>query len=452
MTRSKRLGSLWAKLLYALLLAAALGIGTFFLLQAGSNYLIERLYLNETAIRHRNNNLAQEFQKFVVQNELASTDTQKISAWIREQGDLYILFYDDETYAYGSGWWGIDQEGNRYVNNSAAAQNAVCNIVFTDGKLAVELCDYSVQKLFTAGGVMSVILACVVFTLVVSFYNRHVTATVIRLSQDVREIGSGNIDKAIYIKGDDELAVLAKEVDAMRRAILGQIQKEKQAYQANSDLITAISHDIRTPLTALIGYLDLMVAGQYDSDDQRRQYLEACQEKSMQLKDLTERLFQYFTAFSGSELPVDNQTYDAQLVLEQLLGEPVAQLRLKGFRVHEAPLKEACEFSTDMLYLKRVFDNLFLNVEKHADLKKPVVVMAEKEAGALHICVSNWIPDTPNRVESTKIGLKTCQRIMEQLHGQLRITEEKAQFVAEVIVPLCHKSEPGSSGGRQRAW
>ena len=75
------------------------------------------------------------------------------------------------------------------------------------------------------------------------------------------------------------------------------MKNEQMAVQANTDLITAISHDIRTPLTALLGYLDLAVEGQYDSEQTLKQYLHVSQEKALQLKSMTDELFQYFLVF-----------------------------------------------------------------------------------------------------------------------------------------------------------
>ncbi len=435
MIKQKWWWSLRAKMVYAMLLAGILGISTFFLVQTGSSELIDFYYLNRTAIIRRNEEHAQSLNQYVQENQVRSTDTKAIGQWLAQEGNLYLLLYRDESYAYGTGWWGVDAQGNLYRNN-ASADHAVFTIFFVDGPVTAEILDYSISRLYTFCDIASMAFACAVFTLVILLYNRYVTKSVIELSQTVRQVSGGNFDKEIQLKGKDELSLLARETDVMRRTILGRIQKEKMAYQANSDLLTAISHDIRTPLTALIGYLDLAAGGQYQSPEQLREYLTVSRDKAMQLKDLTEKLFQYFLAFGAGEEPMALELYDAQPVLEQLLGESVALLRLKGFRVHEAPLKESCRIGADMQYLKRVFDNLFSNVEKHADKSRPVVVMAEKEANLLRICISNWVPESPNPVESTKIGLKTCQKVMERLRGQLILYQEKSQFVAEVVLPL----------------
>ena len=94
------------------------------------------------------------------------------------------------------------------------------------------------------------------------------------------------------------------------------------------------------------------------------------------------------------------------------------------------------------MYLKRVLDNLFDNIRKYADPAKPVAIAALIEDGALHICLSNSVNPASGRIESNKIGLRTCTKIMTQMAGGFRRDTENGKFTAEVILPIQAETMP----------
>ena len=138
-------------------------------------------------------------------------------------------------------------------------------------------------------------------------------------------------------KGRDEISQLTASVEQMRLSLLRKTSEEQRALQQNSDLITAMSHDIRNPLTALLGYLDLAKNGQYRSEEELQSFLDAAYGKAEQLKTLTDELFRYSLLFGCKELPMQMESYDARLLLEQLLGESRVQLQQQGFMVQLLP-------------------------------------------------------------------------------------------------------------------
>ena len=135
----------------------------------------------------------------------------------------------------------------------------------------------------------------------------------------------------------------------MRDAIIERMGNEKRAWEANSELITAMSHDIRTPMTSLIGYLGLLNNTESLTEEERRRYLEAAYGKSLALKELTDELFKYFLVFGRSELELQREDYDIHMLLMQLLGEAEFDLRDSGFNVQSIDrLEDGWLLNTDV--------------------------------------------------------------------------------------------------------
>mgnify|MGYP002597234587 CR=1 FL=1 len=279
-------------------------------------------------------------------------------------------------------------------------------------------------------------ILAIVLALTLLAYNRRVARKVVAISHEVQSIGEGNLYLQLEPKGSDELAQLTASVEQMRLSLLRKTSEEQRALQQNSDLITAMSHDIRNPLTALLGYLDLAKTGQYRTQEELQSYLDAAYGKAEQLKRLTDELFRYSLLFGCKELPLQLERYDASILLGQLLGESRAQLQQQGFTVQLLLPQQDVQIEADVTYLKRVFDNLFDNIRKYADPARPVAIAALLEDGELHVCLSNSVNPGAGRIESNKIGLRTCAKIMSQMAGGFTRYTENGKFTAEVILPI----------------
>ena len=83
-----------------------------------------------------------------------------------------------------------------------------------------------------------------------------------------------------------------------------------------------------------------------------------------------------------------------------------------------------------------MLDNLFDNIRKYADPTKPVAIAVLQEEKTLHICLSNSVNTASTRIESNKIGLRTCAKIMSQMAGGFTRYTENGKFTAEVILPI----------------
>ena len=422
-------------MILALILALAVGIGCYFGCYRLGVWTINHGYMAPDAVELRNQRHERSLQLYVASNDVSSRDTVAIEQWLRSEKNASVIVYQAQGDPYEAGTWGTSQLLDDTTQNDLATLGySFYTVQFADGAYRVAVCDYSESRLFGYAQIGALVLAFVAYSCIAFSFTRRLARRVTRLSEAVSAAGA--LNQTIPVVGTDELARLAASVNTMRDTILERTRNEQTAWQANSDLITAMSHDIRNPLTSLIGYLDLLEMSQDRLPEDLRSYVLASRDKAYQLKDLTGEMFRYFLVFSRGEQETHPEPYDAQILCAQLLGECTAELRSRGFDVNLLLLTTPCTVTTDVQMLKRVTDNLLSNIEKYADPAARLTILAECEGERLHVCFANRARRELARVESNHIGLRTCEAILKLLGGQFFTHRTGDDFSAEFVLPL----------------
>ena len=433
--KDKQRLSLNTKLLMVQLGSLCLALLIFLVGIMAGVWLLEKHYLSDEAMAARERAYVEELRQYVRENNVSSTDSELLERWAAEKKHVYLAVYEGESPI-------LETDGTETTLLDRAAEeppvpggDGLYAVAFADGTFRVSLTEFTEVPYYDLVVILSLAAACLALVGVNLAYNRSVTRAVVRLSREVQWVEQGSRNAEIRSDRTDEIGDLAQAVERMRKSIIQRMQSEQDAWAANSGLITAISHDIRTPLTALMGYLDLLQSGQFQDEEQMARYLGASREKARQLKELTDELFRYFLVFATPEVKMNRERYDAVILMEQLLGDRVIMLQEAGFAVQTMHLRQACTVELDVQYLQRVLDNVFTNVQKHADKGKRVTVMARLEGDSLKIDVANGVPDRPNPVESTKIGLQTCRKILREMGGSFETHVGEGKFLVEISLP-----------------
>ena len=118
-----------------------------------------------------------------------------------------------------------------------------------------------------------------------------------------------------------------------------------------------------------------------------------------------------------------------------VVGEAAFDLTDAGFEIRQLPFEGECTIVADAMHLKRVMDNLVTNAKKYADKNSPIVFLSELSEGQLSLCVSNVIAKNVSRVESTKIGLRTCTKILQAMGGSFVSRIEDDHYSATFSLP-----------------
>jgi len=205
-----------------------------------------------------------------------------------------------------------------------------------------------------------------------------------RISQAVNRIATGDLDVYIPVSGSDELARLARNINNMAMTLKKSIEEEREAERTKNDLITSVSHDLRTPLTSVLGYLELIDTDKYADEITLRHYVAIALDKAKCLKRLIDDLFE-FTRVSYRGLTLQTETVNMAMLLEQLAEEFVPILEKAGmeYRLNLPPEKVTVQGDPSLLV--RVFENLMSNAVRYgADGRYVDIELITKDAHAVN--------------------------------------------------------------------
>lgn len=458
------------KLILVVIMAGIVAISVFWCMLLLEDYVANKVFLSDTAKKSALDTRYDELNSYIKKNSVKGTDNVKLQNWLKKKSYTQLLVWDNRRDVFSGGWFATYEDVNSVQNIGDTVQENKQEIIsnkknnerrigskdfkedvynryvkFHDGKYYVYMNVSREKYWYKFMSIASVVVSSVVFLIIILIYNSMVLNRVKKLSNEVSRISEGELDGEIYKGRRDEIGILAESVDNMRTSIVETMGNEKMAWDANTALITAMSHDIRTPLTSLIGYLDIIEGGKYKSEEDLIRYIKSSRDKALQLKDLSDKLFRYFLVFGNPNQDKPLEQMDAGILFPQLLMEHVSEIMSKdveanlSFNIPEGVITEV-----DISSIRRLFDNLFSNILKYASREFPVEVKGEVRNNNIRIILSNHVADGSRKVESTKIGVKTCKKICQDMNGTFLVTDRNRIYTAEVILPIAKVEEEGN--------
>ncbi len=281
------------------------------------------------------------------------------------------------------------------------------------------------------------------------------------IRQGVAEIRSGNAGYRIPIEGNPkgEFQQLAAEINDISDGLELAVRQELKNQRMKSELISNVSHDLKTPMTSIISYIDLMKKEGLESENAPR-YLEILDEKSMRLKKLCEDLFEAAKASSG-DMPVHLTKVEMSSLISQGLGEYQDRFAQKGFQVIFNAAQEKYYVMADGQLLWRVIENLFGNLLKYAMENTRVYLDLRQEMddeGTVYAAfdvknISKYplnIPadelmerfkrgDDSRSTEGSGLGLSIAKDLTSLQNGRFTLTVDGDLFKATVMFRLLNE-------------
>ena len=227
---------------------------------------------------------------------------------------------------------------------------------------------------------------------------------------------------------DKHMRQLASDINKQLRRLRAEQLRFRQGNMELTEAVANISHDLRTPLTAVCGYLDLL--RQTDDPEDIRRYLSIVEERTGILKQLTEELFRYFAAASSiDEVPLEEVNING--VLEETISSYYAAL--KGCKISPRIImpEEKIVRSLNRSALSRIFANLISNAMKYSDgdltvsLSKEGEILFSNHASGLNELQAMQLLNRYYTVESarqsTGLGLSIARELTEKMNGKIAV-------------------------------
>jgi signal transduction histidine kinase len=448
---SPRVFSLYFGLIGAIIIGIFFATLVFVAARAMTDYYINSVYLDDAHRVAREELLLEDLQSFIDERGITGEDAkEELEEWITDNRYVYLSVRLDEDLIFSSITdkppvsEGEESEGGGVFSKPDA--NEILKIAESldlktisdaDGEsLHVQIYDYSEYFQRDILSVISFVISMIVLGAVVVEHFGRLIARINRLQYDVNEVSRGHLDHPIVATGFDELTKLSYDVENMRSAMLDNIEKEREALQMNTELITSMSHDIRTPLTVLMGYVDIMKSDL--PPEEMREYVLASEKTVQRLKQLSDDMFKYFRAFGKGAEGITMEEYNASTLFEQLLTEHVFLLGESGYQV-DYNIDELMDgksiVKTDAPHMMRVMDNIFSNLYKYADIEKEVSVKGRREGDLAVFEFKNYVAENKG-AESSKVGLKTCKRLASYIMNSFDWGEDEGVFTLTLSLKL----------------
>lgn len=428
----KRYHSLYLELALSAAFGAVIAATIYIAAQLGTSMLISTQLASDIKKAERESEYIQMLDEYAKENKLSVKQAGRLID-VESSPYLRIAVYsdipdDDEEEE--------DKVATREEMAAYAEEHGLYLIDLSDGAVMISLSDFSELYYYTVTASINFFIALLIFVIVMMIRMRKIINRIKRLQSDVAVVSYSDMNHAITVDGNNDVAKLAANVETMRLTILDNLKKEKEARDANTELITSLSHDVRTPLTVILGYLDMM--SKKDVDDEMREYISITEQTAMRLKLLSDDMFKYFLIYGNAEDKINLEEYNANMLFSQMLTEHIVLLYEKGYEISldkgELENDDKTSIITDADNLMRIFDNLFSNIHKYADKSEPIKIKMSVLADILTVEFKNKIANDTSGTESNNIGLKTCARLAELMLEGFEYSEEDGYFTTRIAI------------------
>ncbi|EKX81371.1 sensor histidine kinase [Clostridium botulinum] len=296
--------------------------------------------------------------------------------------------------------------------------------------------------------VVFIVLMCFIF---IKRMNKT-TDYIQEISQNVNIVANGNMDIDIPIRTGDELGALASDVNKMAYNIEEFMRKERQWEKQKNNLITNLSHDLRTPLTSVVGFLELIQKKKYKNDNELNHYCEVSLNKAKELKNSVDQLFE-FTKLSNGDVKLNICSISLHQLIEQAAIGFIPSFENSGMEYRVFSKDPGLIINGDAALLARVFENIISNAIKYGSEGKYLDIHIEKENNMAVVSFVNYgdiieekdvknlfqrlyrIEKSCDKKEGTGLGLAIAKTIVDLHNGNIDIMSSKEKTEFKIRLP-----------------
>ncbi len=280
---------------------------------------------------------------------------------------------------------------------------------------------------------------CLVFTY---FASKKITVPLSELSKAAKKIGEGDLTSEINYVSNDEFGEVCQAFNQMRQRLLEEQEKTRKLEQARTEMIADISHDLKTPLTSVKGYIKGIQDGIANTDEKRQRYLETAYKRASDMDILLERLF-YVSKVESGTLPVQKEFIDFAKVIEDYVFIATPELSTINAEIYTEISEKPCMLHLDYGQIQRVLSNFIENSVKYSNAENlKIKIELSHDANFATLIYSDngigvsdeqlpflferfWRGDkTRNEKEGSGLGLYICEYIINSHGGTIEASNQ----------------------------
>lgn len=297
-------------------------------------------------------------------------------------------------------------------------------------------------------GIFALMIYSILLFLFLRKYVRDLQEKYRMLLQSTNQLAAGRLD--IPIEGDAGLFnPLQEELKKIQKGFKKAVDEEVKNERMKTELVTNVSHDLRTPLTAIITYTDLLKNEK--DEEKRKEYVEVLERKSLRLKVLIEDLFEISKAASKS-VSMHFMKVDIVNLMKEVGLENDSKIKAANLEFRWKLPEQKVIMWLDSQKTYRILENLVVNITKYAMPHTRVYIELTEQENSVHISMKNVSAtelnfntdeitdrfvrgDSSRNTEGSGLGLAIAKSFAELQHGTLKISTEADLFKADVTLP-----------------
>ena len=323
-----------------------------------------------------------------------------------------------------------------------------------------EFAGRAILPYFTIGVVLLCLAVAGLCFVLTSRVTGRLSATLKELRRAADDLREGDLDHEILSCRERELDELAQSLEGVRQRLKAASLAEAAAQEERGLLMANLSHDLRTPITAIKGYVEGIRDGVANTPEKRDHYLEVVYAKTLVLEGLVGNMTD-FSEYELGRMQYHFERVELSAFLADLIPEYQADVRGREMAFVAKPLASPATVTADRGKLKRVLDNLVSNAVKYGRPGGTVVLAAEgyrqgvilsvsddgrgiPEEALAHVFDSFFRADAArsSSVPGSGLGLAICKSIAESHHGKLWLTSREGEGTHTYLyLPLAAKED-----------
>jgi len=339
-----------------------------------------------------------EFQQYVSDNNISTTDVEQYDEWMSEHD---VAFYS------------VQEMGKVIYNKSnvdkliSPAKN-MYDYRFTGSyELPVQFSDIEAKVFIYTGFTIKYYITLMIFDVGFSLMMGIVF---------------------VYLRIRKIIAGYQTELEASQ-------EQEKKARQEKDELMRNMAHDLRTPLTGVMTYVDVMKL-ENEAYAENMKNLNFISEKVLDIRSQVDNLLDF--SIAGSQRPIEmDASMDVEYIFGDYLSDVCAQLMKSNYEVDAERISfKQVKVAVNMAFLTRIFSNLTDNIYKYADNRKPVVMKTAFTKKIFSVEIGNGVCDNKTLLKSAGIGLKSVDAMMQRMNGSMSFKREHGKFWVKLEFPI----------------